>query len=152
MDNAAIARAYAINSIAPAMLINTFVQKYERVTAEKLIINVSSGAGQNPRDGMSSYCSTKAALDMTTRVADKEAALRKSGIKYYSVSVGATDTPMQDDIRDAGEENFSTIQRFISLKENNELLSPQKVAERILALVHQPLLADQVFVYVANGG
>jgi benzil reductase ((S)-benzoin forming) len=148
LDNASIAIAYAINSIAPAILMNAFVQKYKQLAAEKIIINVSSGAGKNPRDGMSNYCSTKAALDMLTKVANQEAELRKSGIKYRCVSIGATDTPMQDNIREASEENFSTIQRFVDLKKNNTLLAPDIVAEKILALIEGPSASEEVFVYI----
>lgn len=85
---------------------------------------------------------------MLTKVASQEAIIRKSGIKYYCVSVGATDTPMQDDIREASEANFTTLQRFIDLKNNNELLSQEEVAESILEIIQNPPQTEDVFVYI----
>jgi benzil reductase ((S)-benzoin forming) len=148
LDNASIARVYAINSIAPAILMNAFVQQYRHITADKRVINVSTSAGRNPRDGMSGYCSTKAALDMLTKVARQEAGISNSGIKYYILSVGATDTPMQDAIREAAPDNFSTLQRFVDLKNTNSLLSAEEVADSIWQFLQNPIQPEEEYSYI----
>ncbi|MDO1444891.1 SDR family NAD(P)-dependent oxidoreductase [Rhodocytophaga aerolata] len=148
LDNASIARVYASNCVAPAILMNAFAQQYAHTTKEKLVINVSTSAGRNPRDGMSMYGSTKAALDMLTKVARQEAEISNSGISYYILSVGATDTPMQDAIRETTQDNFSTLQRFIDLKNSNGLLTAEEVANHVWQLLQTPIQAEDGYIYI----
>jgi benzil reductase ((S)-benzoin forming) len=68
MTSESILRAISVNLTAPTLLINTFLEAYRQVTAEKIVLNVSSGAGKNPVGGWSAYCATKAGLDMLCRV------------------------------------------------------------------------------------
>ena len=62
---------YNINTIAPAIFTNDFLATYNK-KYEKLIINISSGAGRTPIDGWNIYCSSKAALDMFSQVLNEE--------------------------------------------------------------------------------
>jgi NAD(P)-dependent dehydrogenase (short-subunit alcohol dehydrogenase family) len=64
------------------------------------IINISSGAAHNPVDGWSAYCSSKAAVYMLTRAADKE--LRDKGVRVIGLSPGTVATEMQRAIKDSG--------------------------------------------------
>lgn len=64
------------------------------------IINISSGAATSALEGWSHYCSTKAAVLMLTRCADKE--YGDQGINVIGLSPGTVATNMQHVIKDSG--------------------------------------------------
>src|SRR5690606_27255424 len=128
LDPAGIGQIHTINLIAPSILMNEFVHRYKDVKAEKLVINISSGAAQKAIDGWSGYCSSKAALNQLSLVAEEESRLHKWGIKYYALSPGIVDTGMQHDIRSSAPENFSRRDVFRSYKSEGELSTPEEVA------------------------
>ena len=121
---------FSINTIAPVIIINSFVKAYSKSDCAKRIINISSGAGKNPIDGWSSYCSSKAALDMYSRVVDDEQKNNQSDIKIYSIAPGIVDTDMQNKIRKSDKKDFSMIEKFKEYKNNNELSTPKSVADK----------------------
>jgi benzil reductase ((S)-benzoin forming) len=130
---------FNVNVNAPAILMNDFISAYSALPCPKVIVNISSGAGQRPVDGWSAYCASKAALDMLSQTCQQEQDLLGSGIKVYALSPGVVDTAMQQHIREANSEQFSSRQRFLDLHANEELLPPGTVASRILNLVnHRP--------------
>ena len=63
------------------------------------VINLSSGAANNPMLGWSHYCSNKAATQMLTRVAHQE--LEDKNIRVVGLSPGTVATNMMEKIRDA---------------------------------------------------
>lgn len=65
-----------------------------------VIVNISSGAATSPLEGWSHYCSSKAAVLMLTRCADKE--YRERGIRVVGLSPGTVATGMQTAIRASG--------------------------------------------------
>ena len=65
-----IINEYNINIIAPTILCSKFINKY--VDIKKQIINISSGAANNAIASWNVYCASKSALDMITKVIDKE--------------------------------------------------------------------------------
>ncbi|KAJ9060406.1 hypothetical protein DSO57_1031235 [Entomophthora muscae] len=95
------------------------------------IINVSSGASTNPYTGWSSYCCTKAALNMFTMCLAKE----HSGILTLSIRPGVVDTGMQTLIRGGGKESMGQdFEKFITLKDSGKLLEPDVPAKVIARL------------------
>ena len=64
------------------------------------IINISSGAAHGPVEGWSAYCSSKAAVYMLTRAADKES--RDKGLRILGLSPGTVATQMQREIKASG--------------------------------------------------
>jgi NAD(P)-dependent dehydrogenase (short-subunit alcohol dehydrogenase family) len=64
------------------------------------IINISSGAAHGPVEGWTAYCSSKAAVYMLTRAADKES--RDKGIRVLGLSPGTVATEMQREIKESG--------------------------------------------------
>lgn len=64
------------------------------------IINISSGAAHGPIEGWTAYCSSKAAVYMLTRAADKES--RDKGLRILGLSPGTVATQMQRDIKASG--------------------------------------------------
>jgi len=68
-DGLAMAAAFNLNVVAPMLLTARFLAATQKLPAQRRVLNISSGAGRNPRAGWGVYCATKAALDMATRVA-----------------------------------------------------------------------------------
>jgi benzil reductase ((S)-benzoin forming) len=133
-----IERVFNVNLISPAILINEFIKKYKDLSCQKVIMNISSGAGKYPVDGWSSYCSSKAGLDMFSLVIDEEQKLNGYNFKIFSVSPGVVDTDMQTQIRKVSAEDFSEVKKFQSYKENGNLKAAAKVAEKLLYLLDHP--------------
>ena len=129
---------FNVNVIAPAILMNTFISAYHDFTCAKVILNISSGAGQRPVDGWSAYCASKAALDMLSLTCQKEQDILKSGIKVYSLSPGVVDTHMQEQIRQVNQEQFSELNKFLDLKKDGSLQTPEQVSKKILQLIANP--------------
>jgi benzil reductase ((S)-benzoin forming) len=76
------------NLLAPMVITNVFLNKTEYVEAEKCIVNVSSGAANRAISGWSSYCSTKAGLDMFTKTVGLEQQQKQFPTTVISFSPG----------------------------------------------------------------
>ena len=122
---------FDVNLIAPAMLMNTFLAAYRGYEVPRTIVNISSGAAQRAIDGWGAYSASKAALDALSRTAQKEQDLRSSGIRIRSLSPGILNTPMQEHIRSADVSNFSEAGKFAGFYEEDKLMEPSEVAEKI---------------------
>ena len=72
-----------------------------------VVVNVSSGAATSPLEGWSHYCSTKAAVLMLTRCADKE--YRGHGVRVVGLSPGTVATEMQVQIKASGVNPVSQL-------------------------------------------
>lgn len=138
LDPIGIQQIQAINVIAPALLINEFVKRYQHQEGKKVVVNISSGAAAKAIDGWSGYCSSKAALNQLSLVAEEESRLKGLGITYYALSPGIIDTPMQEKIRSASRENFSNIDKFRSYKSRDQLSRPEEVAGKVIYLMDHP--------------
>ena len=146
-----IREAFNVNTIAPAILMNEFIKKYLRCsTCQKIILNVSSGAGKKPVDGWSCYCSSKSALDMFSSVIAVEKRMDKNNIRIFSVSPGIVDTAMQDEIRKVNKEDFSRLSEFIEYKKEGMLVPAQKVAKKYLHLIENEKKFEDVIVSVRD--
>jgi benzil reductase ((S)-benzoin forming) len=150
MPNERFEFVFDVNVIVPAMLMNTFLQTYQQSPCEKVIVNISSGAGQYPIDGWASYCASKAALDMLSQTVQQEQNVRGSGVKVYALSPGVVDTAMQEHIREADEQQFSNIQRFRDYKEKGDLASPEVVGKKIVQFLHNTDKYNDVMVSVRD--
>ncbi len=131
-----ITKLFNLNVTAPILLMNAFIKVYQDFKGEKIIINVSSGAGKSPVDGWSGYCASKAALDMATKVAAKEAEMDQSGFRIHAIAPGVVDTEMQTEIRSANEKDFSGVDKFKNMKANKELSSEADVAEKYFHILN----------------
>jgi benzil reductase ((S)-benzoin forming) len=150
MPNERFEFVFDVNVIVPAMLMNSFLRVYQQHPAQKLIVNISSGAGKYPIDGWASYCASKAALDMLSLTIQKEQEMRGSGVKVYALSPGVVDTAMQENIREADADRFSTVEKFRDYKANNELASPEEVGQKIVHFIHNTDNYSDVVVDVRN--
>jgi benzil reductase ((S)-benzoin forming) len=125
----AIMRAVVLNVAAPIALADAFI-KATAQAEDRRILHISSGAGRNAIPGWSTYCATKAALDHHARTVVADA---RPNLRIESLAPGVIDTDMQAQIRSTTPEQFVMRERFVSLKQNNELSSPQECGARIVA-------------------
>lgn len=131
-----ISETYHLNIISPHLLINKFISAYKNTSAQKIIVNVSSGAAVSPYDGWSIYCATKAALQMLSECVAKEFELAGNNLfKILSVAPGVMETNMQHEIRQADKKDFSRVNKFIELHENKKLYNTQTVADKFIELI-----------------
>ena len=143
LDASTIIKSYTLNLVAPCILTNSFIDRYDSVDAEKVILNISSGAGKNPIDGWAVYCASKAGIDMFSRVVDTEQKIRSTnaqenihkGFKIFSIAPGVVNTTMQEEIRGAALEDFSRLQDFISYKKDNKLSEPESVSQKYIKVL-----------------
>lgn len=133
---------FSINSIAPMVLTSSFIRNSEKMSVDKKVVNISSGAGKKPKYGWSCYCSSKAAVDMFTRCVGLEQEKRENPVTIISFAPGIIDTDMQKEIRSSKEENFSELQRFINFKKEGKLLEPSFVASKVIELLRNKKIAQ----------
>ncbi|RIJ36994.1 SDR family NAD(P)-dependent oxidoreductase [Pontibacter oryzae] len=150
MPNERFEFVFDVNVIVPAMLMNTFLQVYQQLEAEKVIVNISSGAGKSPVDGWASYCASKAALDMLSKTVQLEQEKRGANVRVYALSPGVVDTHMQEEIRHSDASKFSTVDKFRKYKENNELASLEQVAQKIHQFLQNTYKYNEVVVSVRD--
>lgn len=150
IDNQKIIDCYNLNLIAPAILTNNFIAAYASLGIEKMVLNISSGAGRSPIDGWNVYCSSKAGMDMFSQVLKEEVKIDNSNIKILSLAPGIIDTDMQVQIREAEQSEFSNIERFIEYKKGGDLMSPDLTAQQILRFIQEDELSTNVICSVRD--
>lgn len=129
-----IAASYIINLVAPAVLSNHFIAKFQSHRAQKVILSISSGAAHHPIAGWNTYCSSKAGLDMLSKCINEE----HKGIISLSIAPGKVDTPMQNDIRFADENEFPRLQEFQTYHKKGELSNPKEIALKYKKVLYNP--------------
>lgn len=125
----AIARAVALNVAAPLMLAAALVQASPG--ARRRILHVSSGAGRAPYPGWSVYCASKAALDQHARAVALDQPADGS-VRICSLAPGVIDTDMQHSIRATPLARFPLRARFVALKDEGQLSSPEECAAQLV--------------------
>lgn len=134
-----IIQVNTVNVIAPQILSNKFINKFIHSSHKYQIINVSSGAGKGAIDAWSTYCASKAAIDMFSETTAKEL-LDRDHVNWhvFSIAPGVVDTKMQSEIRASNPTQFLSHQKFIDLNENNELANPNYTAELFYKVISNP--------------
>ena len=139
LNNREIENHLTINLLAPAVLINTFIDLSANFNIPRTILNISSGAASNAYPGWSNYCASKAALDMLTRTIGMEQRDRPNPVKIFSLAPGIVDTNMQKTIRGTSKEQFPLRDKFDKLYRENKLSKPEEVAKKIISLLTSDL-------------
>ena len=137
-ESEAVIRNINVNQLAPMLLTSAFVRLTKTVKCQRRVVNVSSGAGRKPYEGWSSYCAAKAAIDMFTRCVALESQLEENPTEIVAFGPGVMDTAMQAGIRNTNTADFVQLQKFLDLKKDGKLLTPELVAGVLIKL----LLAD----------
>lgn len=139
-----------LNFMAPIVLADEFVKQTKDWNRKKVLVNISSGAAKNPYHGWAAYCSTKAGLEMFTRVAGLEQDKMSFPTSLISFSPGVMDTEMQGTIRSADERDFADRDKFHEYKEKGILRSPEFVADKLLQLLEAEDLENGKFYDIKN--
>ena len=136
---AGLARAFALNAVAPIWLLGFFLR---RARGGKVrVVDVSSGAARRAYAGWSAYCATKAALRMAGEVVGEEARSFAPGtalpvdLSLVSYEPGVVDTEMQEAVRGTVAEAFPQVARFLDLHASGKLHHPSKPAMEIADLL-----------------
>ncbi|SHG29571.1 benzil reductase ((S)-benzoin forming) [Flavobacterium fluvii] len=114
-----------VNVQYPVNLINSLLNKFPN--NKIILVNISSGAGNNPIPFWSLYGAAKAYMKLFFRTLEEENK-DNNKIKLYSIDPGVLDTGMQENIRDNA---FPNQDYFRSLKEDNKLIKPEDAALKI---------------------
>lgn len=112
---------FDINFFAVVDLVQKSIPELRRTKGN--IVAVLSGASTSAYNGWCAYGASKAALNhFILSVASEE-----SDISAISVAPGVVDTSMQNDIRNKFGKNMTkdSLQKFVDLHNNNELLPPE---------------------------
>lgn len=120
-----------VNTVAP-MAIAKMIYLQLNNKNDFTLVNISSGAANRAISSWSAYCASKAALNMLTETFYLEELEKGNSPKIYAVSPGVIDTDMQQQIRSTTPENFSALNNFVQLKEENQLFSPEAAASKLL--------------------
>lgn len=151
LEDRVLEQVLNVNLISATILINKFFFAFGEMEIEKNIINISSGAAQNPYDGWSAYCTSKAGLDMISRVADEEQKIHaKVPAKVFSVAPGIIATRMQEQIRETNEASFSRKQKFVDYYEQDLLATPEDAAEKIIRIFELRNKLDKVVISIKD--
>lgn len=117
-----------LNLLAPMILSSVFIARTENISLPKVILNISSGAAFYPYSGWSVYCSSKAGLDMLSKVAGLEQTDEANPVTIFALAPGIIETGMQESIRETDVALFPDRDKFISLHEEGKLAKPDDVA------------------------
>ncbi|UPT65905.1 MAG: SDR family NAD(P)-dependent oxidoreductase [Sphingobacteriales bacterium JAD_PAG50586_3] len=133
INNDKIVEAMHVNLIAPFILSNNFVKAYQGLTIPLTILNISSGAARNPVDAWGAYCTSKAGVDMFSKVLSLEQEIvGRKNLRCLSLAPGIIDTQMQDAIRATNPADFSRHADFVAFKEEGKLVTPVNLAPMIV--------------------
>jgi benzil reductase ((S)-benzoin forming) len=143
---------YAVSLIAPTILCNMFLKQYQGYGCRRTIMNIGSGASQQPFESWATYCASKAGLEMLSKVIDVEQKLKHPAnpVRVFSVMPGVVDTKMQEVLRSVSEEAFSMVGKFIEFKDTNQLSSPEEVALKLIYILRSPEKFPDVSLHVKD--
>ncbi|MDV7187313.1 SDR family NAD(P)-dependent oxidoreductase [Lutibacter sp. TH_r2] len=142
--------ALSVNLIAPLILTSQFIKHTKNWTSKKQIFNISSGAAVSAYESWAKYCSSKAGLDMMTKVVSKEQEDNLNGVSIVSIYPGVVDTDMQAELRNTPKKQFKKLDKFKDLHEKGQLYSPSYVAKKIYELDMSGKLTNGTILDVRN--
>ncbi|MFW6351235.1 MAG: (S)-benzoin forming benzil reductase [Bacteroidota bacterium] len=131
LDPAEIDQHLRVNLLAPIYLIREFIKHTENMNTEKRVLNISSGAAQNPYHGWSIYCTGKSGMDMFTQTVAIEQKDHEYPVKLMAIAPGIIDTSMQTTIRSTTDEQFVLRSKFVELKETGQLVEPTVAGKKL---------------------
>jgi NAD(P)-dependent dehydrogenase (short-subunit alcohol dehydrogenase family) len=145
-DADAIARSLCVNLTAPIVLAGLFCRSFASNTAERRIVNVSSGAAQSAIAGESLYSIGKSGLEMLTRALAAERPSRT--LRAITLRPGIIDTPMQAFARSQTRERLPSVDLFQGFHQAGQLVPPDVVARKVIdRLVLGPIEHGRTYSY-----
>ena len=133
-----LALALRVGLEAPMALSAAFLGATENWALPRKVLNISSGLGRFPMASQAGYCAAKAGMDHFTRCLALDEALHSNGAKVCSLAPGVIDTDMQVQLRGAAGDAFPDQSKFLQLKAQGQLSSPEQAAEQVLRFLARP--------------
>jgi NAD(P)-dependent dehydrogenase (short-subunit alcohol dehydrogenase family) len=133
-----LALALRVGLEAPMALSAAFLGATHSWAIPRKVLNISSGLGRFPMASQAGYCAAKAGMDHFTRCLALDEALQSNGAKVCSLAPGVIDTDMQVQLRGAAGEAFPDQSKFLQLKAQGQLSSPEQAAEQVLRFLARP--------------
>ena len=129
---AELAQALRVGLGAPVLLTSAFLGATRDWPGRREVLNISSGLGRNAMASQAPYCAAKAGMDHLSRAVALEEAARPNGARIVSLAPGVIDTDMQVTLRSTAAEDFPDRERFVQLKAQGLLDSPETAAAKVL--------------------
>ncbi len=133
-----LSNALRVGLEAPLLLSAAFLRATRRWPVPRKLLFISSGLGRRAMAGSASYCAAKAGLDHLARALALEEADEPNGARVVSLAPGVIDTDMQVQLRNADPALFPERARFVGLKDQQQLDSPDQAAAKVLAYLMRP--------------
>lgn len=133
-DDELLLKACYVNFSNYERIVNVFISSTRHLGARKKILAISSGSAESPNIGLSSYCSTKAALEMFAKCLFLEQR-KRAEYSIIALRPGVVDTNMQKKIRASKKENFPQVDAYKRKFKQKKLLKPELVARKIYSLL-----------------
>ncbi len=133
VDLADAANALRVGLEAPMLLTAAFLRATQAWAAPRKVLNVSSGLGRHAMACQAPYCAAKAGMDHFSRAVALEEAGRPNGARIVSLAPGVIDTDMQVQLRSGDPAEFPDVARFVRLKDEGQLTTPEGAAAKLLA-------------------
>lgn len=137
-----------VNLIAPMRMTEAMVQITQNWDIPKKVLMISSGAARKPVASWSTYCTTKAGLDMFAHCLAEEQKVQDHPIKVVSLAPGVVDTFMQTHIRKQPKEIFPGVDRFTALHADKLLSSPEEAAGKLINWLEKEDFGEKVIADV----
>lgn len=137
IPTAQLSDAMRVDLEAPMLLTAVFLRATAGWSAQRKVLNISSGLGRRAMAAQAAYCAAKAGMDHFTRCVALEQGALANGARVCSLAPGVIDTDMQVQLRSAPESEFPDRGNFVGLKEKNILVSPEEAARRVLAFLNR---------------
>ena len=131
-----------LNSAAPQVLGDAVIRAAQRMATPTVLVQLSSGAGKNPYPGWTSYCASKAAVDMWVRSVGVEQAQRNDLVRALAISPGVVDTSMQAEIRESDPAAFPNVERFQEMHGDGALADSAAVGATIWTIARSDSWAN----------
>ncbi len=133
LDTEKIVNLLNVNLTSAIAFTNSFLKILGDSAEEKLVLNISSGAAKYPIVCWSCYCSSKAGMDMFTRVAAEEGRAR-----FFTIAPGIVETDMQKVIRSKDKSDFPLIDDFVEYQRSGIVKNAEQSAREIADVIEFP--------------
>ncbi|MCU7369683.1 SDR family NAD(P)-dependent oxidoreductase [Paucibacter sp. O1-1] len=132
------------------LLSSAFLRATRHWTADKRLLNISSGLGRRAMAGSAPYCAAKAGMDNLSRAIALDEAGREHGARIVSLAPGIIDTEMQSQLRAGDPAAFPDQPRFAAFKTEGQLDSPEAAAAKVLRYLARADFGETVLADVRD--
>jgi benzil reductase ((S)-benzoin forming) len=132
------------SAIVSSKTFMNYCKKYD--STDSTIVNISSGVSLKPIEGWGLYCISKSAINMLSAMIVADSHNWINPIKSFAVNPGPLDTNMQKVIRESNSEQSPLIEKFIDMFNQEKLLNPSKVANKIIKLLNSDSFPNGEYV------